>query len=85
MQTVHTPSGASNFVYFWVAPVPQPTVDDVWSSMCEELDEFLGEPDKHTAAAFRPAAEVLTAVREGTSDTYARGAEIALGLDAHQD
>ncbi len=53
--------------------------------MCEELDEFLREPDKHTAAAFRPAAEVLTAVREGTSDTYARGAEIALGLDAHQD
>ena len=47
--------------------------------MCDDLDGYLMEPDKHTCANFRAVSEVLTAIREGTSTEYAMGAAIALG------
>ena len=51
--TIHKvtrPDGSADYVHYWVVPLPQSDSYELWSSMCDDLDGYLMEPDKHACA-----------------------------------
>ena len=61
------PLGDTHHIYYWVVMLPP----------LQALDEPDKEP-RHVSGEFRPAKEVLGAIREHTSREYANGAQQAI-------